>query len=179
MSWRLSMMSKAAPPCIFPEDHCLRRENLEILDIPCPHQCPSHFLTPTPAQIKDGNVPESKENTPPKSQQSSPTAQGQFPDNLSIPLSCCCQEKAGYLDLYLDTVPGSSSRHPLIGLKLVGHLINLKLPSQTLWQLAGRSIFCLTCQISNEKDWISQLGMLSLSRKVSTCHSHLSFSGLG
>lgn len=55
------------------------------------------------------------------------------------------------MDLYLDAVPGSISRHPLISLKLLGHLINLKLLSQTLWQLAGRSVFRLTCQITYEK----------------------------
>lgn len=84
-----------------------------------------------------------------------PTARGQYLDKMSIPLSHCCWEKGGYLDAYLDTVPGPISRHPLISLKLVGQLINSKLPSQTLWQLAGKSIFCLTCQITYEKDWIS------------------------
>lgn len=76
-------------------------------------------------------------------------------EKMSIPLSRSCWEKGGYSDSYLNAIPGPTSRHPLISLKLVGHLINLKLPSQTLWQLAGRSVFCLTWQTTYEKDWIS------------------------
>lgn len=77
--------------------------------------------------------------------------QGQYLDKMPIPLPHRCWEEGGYLDSYLGVVPGPISRHQLISLKLVGHLINLKLPPHTLWQLAGRSIFCLTCQITYRK----------------------------
>lgn len=40
------------------------------------------------------------------------TARRQYLDKMSIHLSRRCWEKGGYLDSYLDTVPGPISRHP-------------------------------------------------------------------
>lgn len=119
---------------------------------------PRYILPKALSQRKDGDVPESKRKHTteiPKELLGVPPHREPYLDKMSIPLSRSCWEKGGYSDSYLDAIPGPISRHPLISLKLVGHLINLKLPSQTLWQLAGRSVFCLTCQTTYEKDWIS------------------------
>lgn len=62
--------------------------------------------------MKDGDVPETKESTLPKSQSRCPTARRQYLDKMSIHLSRRCWEKGGYLDSYLNTVPGPISRHP-------------------------------------------------------------------